>query len=149
MGLAQAPIQRIPEALSLGIRRLGRETDHSPPYSAEVKECVELYLHYPVRLMAWCSIKAQGQLCLYIPLRYILILSSHLYPGLPTGLFHSDFPVEIPYAFVIFPVRVFLGFITLIMFGNDYEFLCSLCSFLHFPVASSALLKYPQSVFFP
>jgi hypothetical protein len=23
----------------------GRETDHSPPSSAEVKECVELYLH--------------------------------------------------------------------------------------------------------
>jgi hypothetical protein len=25
----------------------GRETDHSPPSSAEVKECVELYLHSP------------------------------------------------------------------------------------------------------
>jgi len=23
------------------------EADHSPPSSAEVKECVELYLHYP------------------------------------------------------------------------------------------------------
>jgi len=25
----------------------GREADHSPPSSAEVKECVELYLHSP------------------------------------------------------------------------------------------------------
>jgi hypothetical protein len=28
----------------------GRETDHSPPSSAEVKGCVELYLHSPIRL---------------------------------------------------------------------------------------------------
>jgi hypothetical protein len=34
-------------ALSLGVKRLGREADHSPPSSAEVKECVELYLHSP------------------------------------------------------------------------------------------------------
>jgi hypothetical protein len=34
----------------LGVKRLGREADHSPPSSAEVKECVELYLHYPIRL---------------------------------------------------------------------------------------------------
>jgi hypothetical protein len=25
----------------------GREADHSPPSTAEVKECVELYLHSP------------------------------------------------------------------------------------------------------
>jgi hypothetical protein len=25
----------------------GREADHSPPSSAEVEECVELYLHSP------------------------------------------------------------------------------------------------------
>jgi len=29
---------------------LGREADHSPPSSAEIKECVELYLHSPIRL---------------------------------------------------------------------------------------------------
>jgi hypothetical protein len=29
----------------------GREADHSPPSSAEVKEWVELYLHSPIRLM--------------------------------------------------------------------------------------------------
>jgi hypothetical protein len=28
----------------------GREADHSLPSSAEVKECVELYLHSPIRL---------------------------------------------------------------------------------------------------
>jgi hypothetical protein len=38
-------IQWVPGALSLGVKRPGREADHSPPSSAEVKECVELYLH--------------------------------------------------------------------------------------------------------
>jgi hypothetical protein len=30
-----------------GGKRPGREAHHSPPSSAEVKECVELYLHSP------------------------------------------------------------------------------------------------------
>jgi hypothetical protein len=29
----------------VGVKRPGREADHSPPSSAEVKEFVELYLH--------------------------------------------------------------------------------------------------------
>jgi len=33
--------------LSLGVKRPGREADHSPPPSAEAKECVELYIHSP------------------------------------------------------------------------------------------------------
>jgi hypothetical protein len=35
------------EALSLGVKRPGHEADHSPPSSAEVKECVQLYIHSP------------------------------------------------------------------------------------------------------
>jgi hypothetical protein len=42
-----APIQSIQGALSLWVKRPGREDDHSPPTSAEVKECMELYLHFP------------------------------------------------------------------------------------------------------
>jgi hypothetical protein len=41
------PIHWVPDAFSLGVKRPGREADHSPPSSAEVKECVELYLHFP------------------------------------------------------------------------------------------------------
>jgi hypothetical protein len=33
----QPPIQWVPGALSLGVKRPGRESDHSPPLSAEVK----------------------------------------------------------------------------------------------------------------
>jgi hypothetical protein len=50
LGPTQPPIQWVPGALSLGVKRSGREVDHSPPSSAEVKECVELYLHSPIRL---------------------------------------------------------------------------------------------------
>jgi hypothetical protein len=39
-----------PGSLSLGVKRPEREADHSHPSSAEVKECVELYLHSPMRL---------------------------------------------------------------------------------------------------
>jgi hypothetical protein len=39
---AQPPIQWVPGALSLGIKRLKREAHHSSPSSAEVKECMEL-----------------------------------------------------------------------------------------------------------
>jgi flagellar basal body-associated protein FliL len=46
----QPPIQWVQGAFSLGVKRPRREADHSPPSSAEVKECVELYLHSPTRL---------------------------------------------------------------------------------------------------
>jgi hypothetical protein len=38
LGPTQPPIQWVPGALSLGIKRPGREADHSPPSSAKVKE---------------------------------------------------------------------------------------------------------------
>jgi hypothetical protein len=47
LGPTQSPIQRVPGALSLGVKQPRREADHSPPSSAEVKEWVELYLHSP------------------------------------------------------------------------------------------------------
>jgi hypothetical protein len=47
LGPTQPPIQWVPEALFLGIKWPGLEADHSPPSSAEVKECVDLYIHSP------------------------------------------------------------------------------------------------------
>jgi hypothetical protein len=38
LGFTQPPIQRVPGALSPGVKRPGREADHSPPASAEVKK---------------------------------------------------------------------------------------------------------------
>ena len=39
----------------LGVKRPGRFVDHQPPYSAEVKEIVELYLLFPLWALVVCS----------------------------------------------------------------------------------------------
>jgi hypothetical protein len=46
LGATQSPIHWVPEALSLEVKWQGREADHSLPSSAEVKEFVQLYLHF-------------------------------------------------------------------------------------------------------
>jgi hypothetical protein len=38
LGSIQLPIQWVPGAISPGVKRPGREADHSPPASAEVKK---------------------------------------------------------------------------------------------------------------
>jgi hypothetical protein len=50
VGPIQPPIQWVPGALSLDVKRPAREANHSHPSNAEVKECVELYFHFPIRL---------------------------------------------------------------------------------------------------
>jgi hypothetical protein len=46
----------------------GREADHSPPSSAEVKEWVELYFHSPqYAFMAWCSVRGSTWTTLLLP----------------------------------------------------------------------------------
>jgi hypothetical protein len=45
-----SPIQWVPGALSLGVKRPVRETDHSPPSSAEVKNAWSYTATPPVRL---------------------------------------------------------------------------------------------------
>jgi hypothetical protein len=86
LGPTQSPIQWVPGALSLGAKRPGREADHSPPSSAEVKECVRLYLHSPIRLhdvVLSHTTEAQGQIYLYLEdggsmdLRNVSILPKH------------------------------------------------------------------------
>jgi hypothetical protein len=71
----QPPIQCIPGDLFLGVKRPGRESDHSPPSSAEVKNTWSYTSASQYVFMAWCSVKAQGQcyLCLYLYTLYLLI----------------------------------------------------------------------------
>jgi hypothetical protein len=52
LGPTQPSIQWVQEYFSLGVKQPGREADHSPPSSTEVKECVELYLHSP-NTLSW------------------------------------------------------------------------------------------------
>jgi hypothetical protein len=46
----QPPIQWVPEGLSLGVKRPGREANHSPPSSAEVKNARSYNSIPPIRL---------------------------------------------------------------------------------------------------
>jgi hypothetical protein len=46
LGPTRSPIKRVPGVLSLEVKWQGHEADHSSPSTAEVKECVELYLHF-------------------------------------------------------------------------------------------------------
>jgi hypothetical protein len=55
LGPTQSPIQWLMGALSLGIKRLGREVDHSPPSSAEIKN--EWSYTYTSPYVLWCLIK--------------------------------------------------------------------------------------------
>jgi hypothetical protein len=67
LGPTQTPIQCAPGSLSLGVRGW--------PLTSiwrRGQECVELYLHSPYVFMAWCSVKAQGQLYLIIILSNII-----------------------------------------------------------------------------
>jgi hypothetical protein len=61
-GFHPPPIQWVPGALSLGggVKRLGREADHSPPSSAEVKNEWNYTSTSQYAFMARCSVKTQG-----------------------------------------------------------------------------------------
>jgi hypothetical protein len=73
------------------------------------------------------------------------MLSTHLYLGLPSGLFPSGFPTNNLYMVLFFPIHatcpvhlILLNLIILIIPGEEYKSCSSsLCSFLHPPVTSS------------
>jgi hypothetical protein len=62
----QPPNQRVTGDLSLGVKRPGREADHSPPSSDEVKNMWSYTSTPPIRLRSVVLGYAQGQLYLYI-----------------------------------------------------------------------------------
>ena len=79
--------------------------------------------------------------------RSILILSSNLHLGLPSGLFPSGFPNKTLYTPIHAPIRatrpahfILFDFITRKILGDEYRsWSSSLRSFLHSPVTSSLL----------
>ena len=87
--------------------------------------------------------------CLSLPTswRSILILSSHLSLGLPSGLFPSGFPTKTMYTPLLSPIRakrsahiILLHLITRIILVEKYRSLSfSSCSFIHSPLTSSLL----------
>jgi hypothetical protein len=53
LGSTQLPIQWVQEKFYLGVRALGRESDYSPPSSAEVKNAWSYTSNPPYFFMAW------------------------------------------------------------------------------------------------
>jgi hypothetical protein len=65
-GPTQPPIQWVPGTLSLGINHPGREADHSPPSSVEVKNAWS-HTSTPQNVIAWSLVKHSDN---FIPLPY-------------------------------------------------------------------------------
>jgi hypothetical protein len=80
LGPTQPPIQCVPRALSRGVKRPGREADHSPPSSAEVKNAWSYTSIPPLRLHGVVLSQAQGQLYLFAQsmVRLKSLLPAHL-----------------------------------------------------------------------
>jgi hypothetical protein len=72
LGPTQPPFRRLPGAPSAGGKRLGREADHSPPYSAEVMNVWSYTSIPPYNWIAWYLVKHKENFYLYrtLPYRY-------------------------------------------------------------------------------
>jgi predicted membrane channel-forming protein YqfA (hemolysin III family) len=66
LGPMQPPIQWVPGTLSLGVKQLGHEADHSLPSSAKVKNAWSYTSTAQYAFMGWCSVKPWQQLYLYL-----------------------------------------------------------------------------------
>jgi hypothetical protein len=67
LGPTPSPIQLVPGAPSLGVKRPGCEADHSPPSSAELKNAWSYTSTPQYTFMAWCLVKKGTGTILYSP----------------------------------------------------------------------------------
>jgi hypothetical protein len=78
LGSTQTPIQRVPGAISPGVKRPGREGDHSPPTSAEAKKIWMYISTPPYAFMAYAQlVKHRDNFTFTLFLLCILKLNSY------------------------------------------------------------------------
>jgi hypothetical protein len=110
LGPTQPPIQWVPGALSLGVKRPGREADHSPPSSVEIKEWMELYLHSPyTSSLGGAQLKKHRDNFIFT---FYMLRSWFEYRTSPSGEIHrfpvspSELPLSSPHLLSYFsPIR--------------------------------------------
>jgi hypothetical protein len=66
VGPTQSLIQWVPGALSLGVKRPGREADHSPPSGAEVKNAWSYTSTPQYAFIVWCLVKHKDNFTFYL-----------------------------------------------------------------------------------
>jgi hypothetical protein len=77
LGPTQPSIQWVPGALSMGVKRPGREADHSPQSNAVVKECMKLYLHSSNTPSWRCAqLKHRDNFIFTLPWNFVLLPES-------------------------------------------------------------------------
>jgi hypothetical protein len=76
LGPTQNPIQGVPGTLSLGVKRPGREADHSPPSSAKVKMHGATPPFPQYAFMVWCLVKQTDNFALLLLLLLLLLLTT-------------------------------------------------------------------------
>jgi hypothetical protein len=89
----QPPIHCLPGALSPGMKRPGRETNHSPPYSTEVKNTWSYNFSPPYVYIAWCLVEYERQLYFYfVSMSPLMSALNGLCSWYRIVLQHSDLP---------------------------------------------------------
>jgi hypothetical protein len=84
-----------------GVKRLGYEVDRSPPSSAGVKECVELYLHSPIYLH---GVVLSQSTRTTLPLTQMLMNQFHNRLKIPNSVYGA--PATIPHLGMVFRCKV-------------------------------------------
>jgi hypothetical protein len=123
LGPTQPPKQWTLGTLIPGVKRPGRQADHSPSSSAEVKEWVELYLHSPNTFsLRRAQLKAQGQLYLYLLKLNVLNWMVARIPGIHSALNFFVNVILIYFFFHTFAIcRIFKRFIVLMLWFFLYR----------------------------
>jgi len=95
LGPTQPPIQWVTGVLSLGVKRPGREANHSPPSSAEIKNACGYISTPQYTFKAWCSVKkSRGPSLLLLYFTLIMMVRPDLKPVFITEwritMFHTS-----------------------------------------------------------